>query len=321
MSSSLLSLRWPFSPGQHCLPHLTLLLPPDWFCWVTHALLRHPSAPFLVLHTSAYRQDLLSIQDGLWESGLPPACWPGAPSKLAPTLEAEVTSVIFSSAIWLIQPEIQVLGFERSSGLSWYFGAAWGFVSSGPWQCWGCLRSAVLGAGGMGAAVHRREAAFPEPSGSSASPCQRAGGTWAAWSTQPAPAPALAWGDAVSWAGGCHLLPPPKQPLTSQALNLIPLPPVRHHLLITHNCSMLQIHRAWGMAVPGSRTTRIQGDSQEGWGGQAVQPWSPNRALPWGPSTSCCAQIPLGSVQPSSTCSSGTLRSQQVTVAVWQHSL
>lgn len=52
----------------------------------------------------------------------------------------------------------------------------------------------------------------------------------------------LLGGDAVSWGGGCHLLPPPpKQPLTSQAPNFIPLPTVRHHLLITHNCSMLQI--------------------------------------------------------------------------------
>lgn len=97
-------------------------------------------------------------------------------------------------------------------------------------------------AGGMGAGVHRGQAPFPEPFGSSASPCQRAGGRGGAWSIQPGPAPALAWGDTMSWGGGCHLLPPPpKQPLTSQALNFIPLPTVRHHLLITHNCSMLQI--------------------------------------------------------------------------------
>lgn len=42
VSSPLLSLSQPFSSQQHCLPHLTLLLPPDLFCCVPHPLLDTP---------------------------------------------------------------------------------------------------------------------------------------------------------------------------------------------------------------------------------------------------------------------------------------
>lgn len=69
------------------------------------------------------------------------------------------------------------------------------------------------------------------------------------------------------------------------------------------------------MAVPGSRTTRIQGDA--GMGGQAVQPWSPNSALPWGPSTSCPCPNPPG-ICPAQLQVQLRDAGEQVTMAVWQ---
>lgn len=92
----LISAALPAPPDPSAATRFVLLCPPPF--------IRYPSSPCLVLHTSARRQDLLSIQDGLWESGLPPAWWPGAPSRLGPTLVSGVTSVIFSSAIQADEP-------------------------------------------------------------------------------------------------------------------------------------------------------------------------------------------------------------------------
>lgn len=127
---------------------------------------------------------------------------------------------------WFIHPEVQAVGFEGPSSLSGCFGAAWGCVIWGSWLCWGCLRSAVLGrAGGRwdGCWSPPRGGNHPQnPLAPQSALARGLGGDGAPSLALLQPWPGV---DAVSWGGGCHLPPPPppSQPLTSQALNFIPL--------------------------------------------------------------------------------------------------